>query len=257
LLAQIKGVLPAAAVEHFRKEFAWLGTVSGPCRDLDVFLLDLGRYEDALGDIHLARLRAFLLARLEVEHEALVAALDCNRYGELLAGWRPFLADGEVEGQPPGQRAELPAEEVFGRRTWKLYKDVARNARSIDAGTPVERLHELRINAKKLRYVLDAGRGLFDGRRRKHAIKTLKSLQDRLGVFNDLCTQIESLYLFGREIEAESGAGTAAVLMDMGRLVEHLSARSRAQRECVGAACEAFASADTRTQFKTLVDSAS
>ena len=138
LLAQIKGVLPAAAVEHFRKEFAWLGTVSGPCRDLDVFLLDLGRYEDALGDIHLARLRAFLLARLEVEHESLVAALDCNRYGELLAGWRPFLADGELEGQPPGARADMPAERVFGRRTWKLFKDVARNADGVDAGTKGE-----------------------------------------------------------------------------------------------------------------------
>ena len=41
-LSQIKGVLPVSVIEYFQPEFKWLGNVTGPCRDLDVFLNTAG-----------------------------------------------------------------------------------------------------------------------------------------------------------------------------------------------------------------------
>ncbi len=47
-LAQIKDVLPQKAVDAFRDEFAWLGQITGPTRDLDVYLLEMDEFAAAL-----------------------------------------------------------------------------------------------------------------------------------------------------------------------------------------------------------------
>ena len=41
LFSQVKGVLPPTPLERFRAEFKWLGQVTGPTRDLDVYLLEM------------------------------------------------------------------------------------------------------------------------------------------------------------------------------------------------------------------------
>jgi len=47
-LTRLKGILPEQASEHFRPEFAWLGDVTTPLRDLDVYLLNFDVYQSAL-----------------------------------------------------------------------------------------------------------------------------------------------------------------------------------------------------------------
>ena len=39
LLGQIRYVLPKRRVTRFKRDFAWLGEVTGPARDMDVYLL--------------------------------------------------------------------------------------------------------------------------------------------------------------------------------------------------------------------------
>ena len=48
VLSQVKQVLPDDVVADFKQRFAWLGQVTGPTRDLDVFLLELPRYRASL-----------------------------------------------------------------------------------------------------------------------------------------------------------------------------------------------------------------
>ena len=43
-LGHIKRVFPPGEVEEFRKEFAWLGSLTGPTRDMDVYLLKMSDY---------------------------------------------------------------------------------------------------------------------------------------------------------------------------------------------------------------------
>jgi hypothetical protein len=47
-LGQIKHVLPTASARHFAAEFAWLGQMTGPLRDLDVALLSFDDYQASL-----------------------------------------------------------------------------------------------------------------------------------------------------------------------------------------------------------------
>ena len=44
VLSHGKRVLPAHGRDHFRAEFRWLGEVTGPVRDLDVYLIEWPDY---------------------------------------------------------------------------------------------------------------------------------------------------------------------------------------------------------------------
>jgi CHAD domain-containing protein len=70
---------------------------------------------------------------------------------------------------------------------------------AIKRSSPDEDLHQLRIQCKKLRYILEFFTSLFPPAEMKLAIKQLKRLQDNLGTFNDLSVQQEMLqqYLAG------------------------------------------------------------
>ena len=59
----------------------------------------------------------------------------------------------------------------------------------IDDDSPDEALHRLRIDAKKLRYLLEFFRALYPPKEIGAVVGALKSLQDNLGDFNDLSVQ--------------------------------------------------------------------
>ena len=47
-LSAFKSVLPNAVVAEFVLGFKWLGSVTGPCRDLDVHLIEIGVFQKRL-----------------------------------------------------------------------------------------------------------------------------------------------------------------------------------------------------------------
>ena len=59
----------------------------------------------------------------------------------------------------------------------------------IEDGTPDAMLHELRIECKKLRYLLEFFSSLFPADKMDIIISQLKKLQDNLGDFNDFYVQ--------------------------------------------------------------------
>lgn len=71
----------------------------------------------------------------------------------------------------------------------KRYRKVCSIARTIDKQTDDAVVHELRINCKKLRYLMEFFAPLFPAGEIKSLIKALKVLQDNLGLFNDYSVQ--------------------------------------------------------------------
>ncbi len=57
VIAESKGVLPATVRDQARDGFAWLGGLTGPARDLDVYLIEWGSYTGPLGARWSRRLR--------------------------------------------------------------------------------------------------------------------------------------------------------------------------------------------------------
>jgi CHAD domain-containing protein len=231
-LTQIKGVLPRRTQNHYKAEFAWLGQITTPVRDLDVYLLNFDAYRDSLpasARADIEPLRAFLARHRDNEQRALVKALDGVRFRRLLANWREFLRR-EVPARSGLSNATRPVLEVACERIWHVFQLALKEGRAIDAESPPEALHELRKTCKKLRYLMEFFQSLLPARRIKAPIRALKALQDNLGEFQDCAVQIATLKRFSHQM-LDEGDAAPDTLLAMGMLIDELARRQQTARE--------------------------
>lgn len=165
--------LPSDLVAGFAPDLRWLAAATGPVRDLDVGLEQLGDVES------LQAYRLHLRGRRVAEVEALRTVLTSVRYAALLEAWPQAL--GEAAGTSGGPTTATLARE----RTAKAWRRVVRQGAAITADTGAEPLHELRKRCKELRYLLELFAPVHDAEHRRRVVASLKVLQDVLGVFQD------------------------------------------------------------------------
>lgn len=236
-LGQVKNVLPAERSRHFRKEFKWLGGVTGPTRDLDVYLLKLPGYLHLLPPEmreDLAPLTRILEKRQASAHAELIRRLDSKRYRRLERDWERFLED---DWKRAGRNEALPVRLVANKRIHKLGRRILAHGEAIDDTTPAEALHALRIECKKFRYLLEFFRSLYPADDIAAFIRELKRVQDNLGDFNDYEVQQADLATLAESVTGELDA-PEKTLLAMGRLVENLR---HAQQDCRHRFTERFA----------------
>jgi CHAD domain-containing protein len=252
-LTQIPGVYPEPDVERFKEEFRWLGTATGPTRDLDVYLLKMDGYKGGLPEevrADLKPLEEFLERKQNLAHRLLVTALDSARYRRLVEEWRAFLTEEPV-GALLARNAESPVRAVASERIRRVHRWMVQRGRAIEDDTPAEALHDLRIRAKKLRYLLEFFRSLYPERAVERLVAELKQLQENLGDFNDYQVQIRSLQGFAAEMAGE-GSAPLRTQLAMGRLLARLDAGRAAERSRFAERFDRFASRRNRKRFARL-----
>jgi CHAD domain-containing protein len=243
LLGQIRRVFSEDAVEHFSTEFTWLGRLTGPPRDIDVLVLALRQRAGDLSAADLEALTAALGRVHQQEHDRLVQALDSDRYRTLLTQWRSFLERPvAAESDASNARASLAA--VVSRRAWKLSRRIARDGEAIDDRTPAEQVHRLRIDAKKLRYLIDVTPAFYDSSDLACVLDALKKLQRVVGDFHDADVQEQRLLECGRALPSPA---PASLLMTLGRLAEQCRQRREGLRRDVVERLTRFRARETRS----------
>ena len=251
-LGQLRGVFPREERSRFRKELSWLGRMTGPVRDLDVYLTILPRYRQWLPAAerqHLEPLRALLERRHTQAHGELVRALDRKRYRRLVASWREFLECPEAPALEAAPDAGRPISALAAERIHAMWEKALARGGAIRHDTPADGVHRLRIDCKKLRYLLEFFGGLFPGADVRRAVRSLKKLQDNLGEFNDLVVQEGKL----RQLVAGDDPGEGLppqTLLAIGRLVERLDARRTAVRAQFHDRFEEFQRSDARARLE-------
>ena len=215
-LGAFDGCFTRAEQEYLQRNLRWLAALLGEVRDLDVQLLDLRAHRARLGSEPAQgweELRSQLQAQHAMARRRMIQALDTTRYerlcGRALAvfGTKPRRR-GVHAGQVP---AAMLARQVVGRRGRQVLKAARRSDRD---GAP-ERVHELRIKGKKLRYVAEFCAPLY-GANFKKRVKGMARFQDLLGLFNDACVLgVQATTL--REQALVTG-GSPAFLNVLGRL---------------------------------------
>ena len=252
-LSQIKAVFPDEAIFRFREAFAWLGRVTGPTRDLDVYLLKIEAYQAGISPSvreDLDPLLNFLHARQKDEHRHLVRVMDTDLYRDLIRDWRIFLngAPG-LEDMPANARR--PIRDVVSERIWRVYRRLYRNGGLVTPNTPAEGLHNLRKESKKLRYLIEILRSLYPPDEIIRLTSPLKQLQDNLGAFNDYEVHQQAIKGFADLMMAENRY-SAPTFMAMGHLVERLERGQKKERARFQPCFSEFADKKNRRRFKGL-----
>jgi CHAD domain-containing protein len=251
---ELRGVFPPDELARFRTEFRWLQQESGDARDLDVHVLEFDAMRALVPEVmrrDLDPLLDVLRARRVRAHSQLVAALRSERATGLLSAWRSFL-DGLAECPEDGRPdAALPIGTVAGGRIRKVYAQMVRMGRAIDAASPAEDYHELRKKGKELRYLLELfGAPLYPAEVVKPMIKALKGLQDVLGRHQDREVQVALLRSLAPEV-GQADRGEAALLA-VGALIGRLADDEQAARsEFAGTFAEFAAKAQRRLVKET------
>lgn len=252
-LSQIKPVFPEEVVARFKEEFAWVQQVTGPVRDLDVYLLAFDDYQASLpAELRpkLGPLREFLLAHYDQEQARLAEALQSARFKALLASWRDFL-ETPVPSASVVPSAMQPIKAVADARIRRMAKRVRREGRAIRDDSHPEELHELRKSCKKLRYLMEFFRSLYPGAEIKPLIKQLKVLLDQLGAYQDLAVQAHHLEDIAEQMHAE-GSAHPSTLLAMGALVGGLLQRQQAARDAFADVFSTFDDPRQWAQYKAL-----
>jgi len=252
ILSHGKQVLPADGRDHFRAEFRWLGTVTSPLRDLDVYVIEWPGYVAALDAETAAALGPVvdhIAARRAAEHVILEGHLGSARYQGLMTAWRAWL-EPTAGKTKAAKRSERPLGAVVVARIGEAQDQLLLRGRAIGPSTAAEELHELRKDAKRLRYLLECFGGLLPAAARKPFVQRLKALQDNLGEHQDTEVHTAQLKAMSQELHGTPGV-TAETLLAMGRLTEVFDRRRQDARDQFA---ERFANYDTKQTARALSD---
>jgi CHAD domain-containing protein len=238
VLRELKRAFPPEPLAVERDALRWIQAVTGPTRDLDVQLLDWDHLVAGIPvERHaaLAPVRALLVRHRAGAFRALRRELRGPAYRQPWDGYRAFLA-GDLGPDDERPDANRPILDVAGRRIRKVYRRMVAMGAAIDDASPAGDLHELRKRGKELRYLLELFGGLWPGDVVKPMVRSLKGLQDVLGVHQD--REVQATYLRDLAGELAGTTGGPAALLALGVLVERLDAE---QRDARGAFAERFA----------------
>ncbi len=254
VLKTAQAVLPASFIAKYRPEFKWLGDLTTPTRDLDVYLLG---YPSMAAKLIAATPHELTPFRLHLEQQRAVAqrqlarGLRSARFKSLATSWRHDL--GQLAAHP-GRRK--PAVGSFAAsRTGKKHQQVLTTGGAIGPASPPQDLHDLRKRCKELRYLVEVFASLHDPADQWRAVNELKSLQDCLGEFQDTEVQISELRAFATQMMA-AGSAPAETLLAMGEIAATIAVRQhKARAEFAGRFAE-FASPRGRARIGALTKAA-
>lgn len=193
LLREMKHTLSAPHFAHYRDEFTWLASITGPVRDLDVQLDASAAYADMLEPTQrqdVEALRGVLRSQRTAERRLLLEGLASARYRSLKKGWRALL---ETEERWAGGEADAPATEAALAMMRHRHERLVAHGEKLDAEASAEDLHAMRRQVKKLRYLIELFDGTLPAARAQSLLAGLKTLQKVLGEHQDLIVHIAAL----------------------------------------------------------------
>jgi CHAD domain-containing protein len=246
-------VLPSGLAARFRPEFKWLGDLTTPTRDLDVYLMGLDGMAAGLVAASPAELQPFrehLSQRRAAEHRQLARGLRGARFSWLTGDWRAALA-----GPAAARTGKPTAAQLAARRIRKAHRRVLADGGAITPSSAPERMHELRKRCKELRYLLEIFGSLYDPGEHWQAVRELKSLQDCLGEFQDTEVQQQEIRAFATQMMDERTA-PAATLLAMGEIAAGLAVRQRQARTDFAGRFRDFASPASQHRLRAMTEAA-
>ena len=195
--------------------------------------------------------RTLIAGRHAAAHVALSTALASPDTEEIRTSWHITLA-GLSTHKPQGHRARYTLGSVVHQRITSAQLTLIDRGRLIQPDTAAEQLHDLRKDAKRLRYLLECFASILAAGPRKKFVKRLKALQDNLGTHQDAEVHVALL----REIAGELGGitTTAETVAALGQLTDRLEHIRLTARTKVAERFSAYDTEATMVAFDEMLD---
>ncbi len=215
LFSQVRSTFPVDVTNKAKRDFSTLGKMTNKLRDLDVYILKRQQYIQMLpGNLRSGIEPIF--NRLEIERKEeqkkLALYLNSQLYKNIITSWNNFLENQNLK-HVRTSNSDIPIIVTAKNFILKKFKKIIKTGKLINDKTPDPEIHSLRIECKKLRYLLEFFSSLFPNKETTLMINYLKKLQDTLGDFNDLHVQQENLRFFLRKIENNKGKNTETMAL--------------------------------------------
>ncbi|OWU75111.1 hypothetical protein ATO3_10695 [Marinibacterium profundimaris] len=253
VVSLFKGVYTAEQTEELRSRFNALMAPTGRLRDLDVYMLERGRYTAMAPEEFrpgLEKLFDSLATDRETARRTLGRRLRSEAYAKEVRSLEKLVASRKKLHRGPA--AGRDALDFAQALTWKRYRKVCRIAATIDDDTEDEQIHALRIQCKKLRYLIEIFAPLFDPAETAKVLKSLKKLQNTLGDFNDCAVQQAELHEMLDRLDPNTTPDAVEIAAAVGALISLLHGRQLDHRARVVSSFAAFDSDTTRTRVRSL-----
>jgi CHAD domain-containing protein len=228
-LRTFKSLIEPSWASRLQGELKWLGAELGKVRDADVLLIRLRAVVGAHPEIG-SEAAGRVLAALEVERAAdrssLIDHLDDERARSLLDLLVRAASDPRTAPQ-----ADDPATERLGRLVRRPWRRLQREVDGLGPDPEIDKLHQVRILAKRVRYAAQAVAPAYPGDAPAFA-RAVARIQDVLGELND--ARVAQEWLLGAADRLDPAAAFAAGRLAQvlaGEGTEHLPEWERAYRK--------------------------
>ncbi len=250
-VGQLRGVFDEAATERLRSGLADLGRMTGEARDLDVHILTMPGFAAWLPESQHPGLELLIdeLRRMRAaEQKRLIAEFDSATFAATMRELAGLYRQRDAAG-PEASRLIV---DLARQRIRRAHKKLIKRGSRIGPEAPLEQLHRLRIDGKKLRYLLEFFTSLFPQRQLRALIRALKGLQENLGDLNDLAVQRTTLLALIDRVQADDAETAKPAIATARRLLKEIDRREEAERARFDERFTAFAARPIRREFTRL-----
>jgi triphosphatase len=186
VLKAFRGAARGPALDGLDEGLKALARRLGPARDWDVFLAGLAAEAAAAQgeDRRLSGLKRAAEAKRDAAYHALRRELDGPNFRRLALDGIALLLRRPWRAEADTAVLDAPLAEFAAPLLEKRWRKLREGGDGI-AGHSFEELHEVRLEAKRLRYVAELFAPIWGGKAARRFLKRLSALQEALGTVND------------------------------------------------------------------------
>jgi CHAD domain-containing protein len=256
LLKQLKGIYDPQETTYFLNACKELGKKTNELRDSDVYLLRQETYFHYLPTFLQPPLKLFfsdIATSRKALHNQFCSYLLSSDYQSFLEEWEKVVHRQSLPDPEKAPNASHSTMAVALDTIKKAWKKVIRHGRQISPETTDPELHALRIDCKKLRYLLEFFSSIFPQKTITPVIRQMKELQENLGDFVDFAVQLQFLQnsIVSKPINSNGNLCSAS----MGGLMATLFQKQEEARQKFHKTFRSFDNDETTQLFHDLLTS--
>jgi len=251
ILSLFKKVFEETEQNQLKIDCADIMKQTNRLRDLDVYLQDKEEFFQLLPEkLHpgLNQMFDVFAAERTSQCQQVSTILDDETYTQKISSISNQFSS--PENIKPGPKAQVDTLTFASKLIWKYYKKICRIIENTDMNSSDQEIHKLRIQCKKLRYLMEFFSGLFPHKILNDIIKSMKQLQDHLGRFNDFSVQQYSLQGFLNNYSSQhQSENLIAMAESIGALIILLQQKQSHERNKIMHSFSHFTSPKIKKEF--------